>query len=309
MPHFFDLPRELRDMIYLAVITWSRPRPQLTGTTTRCLFFEPSNEASSPSHSGPSGSKPPTTSCANLLATNRQVHAEMVHAVARARRKGLLVARLDYANGDGFYHAFQWLGVPIVRTSTVQLHPLPKQTAGWKRNVPVVRHLFAAQSLKKLATCWCTATTVEQLQIDVRLLGQQPGSLDNAIMWAICDTLKGLVGTKGTAGNCANEVTIDTLILNVVTAAQSGVLTEALVGDATRIFDDDSQAVAKSLLDIWNKLWSGVEYLNGTYCILLERIQRVKVCIDGVLIRERELRLELERGQAERKRIALRVGW
>jgi hypothetical protein len=43
--------------------------------------------------------------------------------------------------------------------------------------------------------------------------------------------------------------------------------------------------------------------------MLLERILKVRICMDGVLVRERELRLELERGQAERRRIAMRVGW
>jgi hypothetical protein len=41
---------------------------------------------------------------------------------------------------------------------------------------------------------------------------------------------------------------------------------------------------------------------------LLQRIERVRVCIDGVLVRERGLRVELERGRREMKRLVLRSG-
>jgi hypothetical protein len=71
---------------------------------------------------------------------------------------------------------------------------------------------------------------------------------------------------------------------------------------------DDARVVARELVDVWNNLWSGDGFSSRQFSKLLERIKRVQVCIDGVLVGERALRLELERGQAERRRIAQRVG-
>jgi hypothetical protein len=59
-------------------------------------------------------------------------------------------------------------------------------------------------------------------------------------------------------------------------------------------------------VDVWNELWLGRWPVK--YEALLQRIERVRVCIDGVLVRERGLRVELERGRREMKRLVLRSG-
>jgi hypothetical protein len=114
----------------------------------------------------------------------------------------------------------------------------------------------------------------------------------------------------------SRPTTIDTLVLNIVSSdrptnntpaqeSSTGVAQPMSVANDL----DDARVVARELINVWNKLWSIDESKGRYYRSLLERIQRVRVCVDEVLVRERELSLELERGQAEGRRIAQRVGW
>jgi hypothetical protein len=305
MPQFFDLPRELRDMIYFAIITWSSPRPTATETAlNRDWVWDRENTTYTDTGCIFSTKKLPST-CANFLATSRQINEEMLQSITRARRKGLLCARLDCLSSDGWTHHFKWLSVPIVQTTTKQPHPPSKHVAGWAPNMPVVRRLLAVPQ-RTLSACTCTSTTIEKVQIDVRLRYKHPHISQDCTSWAVCAALKWVFesgSVKGKKGACVNEITIDTLVLNVIPASLSA---EEMASTSSK---SDPHAVARGLVDVWNKLWAGDGFRSRSFGGLLERIQRVRVCVDGVLIRERELGLELERGQAERRRIARRVGW
>jgi hypothetical protein len=306
MPQFFDLPRELRDMIYMAIVTWERPRPTLEDTANMwawhllnksqtCLF----------------ASEQPPSTCANVLAASRQMHEETMQALDRARRAGFLVARMDcIAKKDSLRamnHYFTWLSIPIVSRSRSEKKNSVRR--GWVPNVPVVGRLLASPTRNESIDIF--STTIEELQIDIRLFdedledGSQSGhsSLANT-KWNVCAALKQICSHSKETDSWPASLTIDTLVLNV------------LAPGPTKSAQDDSdsrrknaRALARELVDIWNSLWSGGEYKSRVYGGLLEKIKRVRVCIDGVLVRERKLRLELERGQAERRRIAQRVGW
>ena len=49
-----------------------------------------------------------------------------------------------------------------------------------------------------------------------------------------------------------------------------------------------------------------VDYQARYYRMLLEKINRVRVCVDGKTFKTRELAVELERGRAEMRRIERR---
>ncbi|KAH8706147.1 hypothetical protein GQ44DRAFT_558139, partial [Phaeosphaeriaceae sp. PMI808] len=198
MAKFLDLPRELRDMIYMAIITWERPRPALEDATSM-LGWIPSWETQN--RDGPgcifSSKKAPST-CANVLVANRQVNEEMGHNIDRARRKGALRSRMDCIarkNGQLFY--FSWLSIPIVHTRIADVHDAKNIVRSrWAPSVPVVRRLWAAAP-RWPSTIGCRASTsIEQLQIDIRFFqndryrqSQIEGTPDRA-SWAICAALK-----------------------------------------------------------------------------------------------------------------------
>jgi len=307
MPQFSDLPRELRDMIYMAIITWERPRPEVAQTTDSWNWYR-TGSSSSGCHFALES--PPST-CANVLAVNRQVNLEMRQALQRARRAELLVARIDciakmMARREAGYY-FTWLSIPLVQRSKAAA-----KSGGAVRvwpSVPVVGRLLASSTRKVWVNDF--PTCIEQLQVDIRLYDQD---LENGahseswtvmnISWAVCAALKRICDDSKETDSWPASLAIDTLVLNVLwpDAPKS-------TQDGTEKWKDSARAVTRELVNVWNKLWSGDEYRSRYYGGLLERIKRVRVCLDGVLVRERELRLELERGQAERRRIAQRVGW
>jgi hypothetical protein len=105
---------------------------------------------------------------------------------------------------------------------------------------------------------------------------------------------------------------VDELVLNIVTppdVPKGKYLEEDFPTDELRDGLVHPRTVAKELVDVWNRIWAADDYKGSFYQILLERIKRVRICINEETWRVRELRLELERGQAERRRIAARVGW
>ena len=107
MPQFFDLPRELRDLIYMEVITSARTRPALQDTETELGWNRPWEPKSGLGDHGCAFStrKAPST-CANFLVCSRKVNAEMMSAVERARRKGLLAARMDCIAKNDMHYFF-----------------------------------------------------------------------------------------------------------------------------------------------------------------------------------------------------------
>ena len=160
-----------------------------------------------------------------------------------------------------------------------------------------------------------------QLWVDVRLFGDRSGkwfrstSPPDRTSWALCAVLKRIL-EKGPdftrMEDSTNSVTVEEVVFNVVSppnVPKERYLPEEFPLDGVKDGLVHPKTVAKELVDVWNKIWSGDEYKGVYYQVLLERIQRVRVCIDEETFRTRELRLELERGQAERRRIAARVGW
>ncbi|KAH3915358.1 hypothetical protein HBI56_165360 [Parastagonospora nodorum] len=307
MAHFSDLPRELRDMIYMAVITWERQRPEIAQTSNPWNWYR-TGSSSSGCHFA---LEPPPSTCANVLAVNRQVNLEMKQALERARRAGLVMARIDciakkIARREAGYY-FTWLSIPIVQRSRAVMKSRCVVIA-WP-SVPVVGRLLASSTRKESISD--SPTCIEQLQVDIRLHDQdlEDGAYSGSstivnISWAVCAALKRICDHSKETDSWPASLAIDTLVLNV------------LRPDAPKSRQDDSEkwkdsarAVTRELVNVWNKLWSGDEYRSRYYGGLLEKIKRVRVCVDGELVRERELRLELERGQAERRRIAQRVGW
>jgi hypothetical protein len=321
MLQFFNLPRELRDMVYMAIITWERPRPTLQDIASTGDWHETRILPRNDPECYFSRRKPPST-CANVLAASRQLNEELRQSMLCARKAGTLVARMDCIVKNERSHSFTWLSIPLVHRTT----QVPNKTVGcrWVANMPVVGKLLTGPPSQQQAFD-DAATSIEKLQIDIRLFEKDPSMTatlrDRKTSWAVCAALKRVCQNKMEllpTPHWPDCVVIDTLILNVVprdgavnecsvrkdsaSAAQTDLVSQSK--DA-----DNSRAVARELVDVWNKLWSGDGYKSRHYSKLLESITRVQVRIDGVSISERELRLELERGQAERRRIAQRVGW
>ncbi|KAF2035067.1 hypothetical protein EK21DRAFT_54741 [Setomelanomma holmii] len=317
MAQFYDLPRELRDLIYMAILNWECPRPTLEQT-----FGWPNTWNLRSGHRGDDGcvfsmkKVPPT--CANVLVVNRQVNEELMQAISRARRTESLLAKLDCIarNGETFY--FTWLSIPTVHTTTVSAHEANHRSVStWGPNVPVLGKLLAA-SPRSDSSRTKVSTHIERLHIDVRIfdndLAKQTRLRSPPIQtsWAICAALQKILEQDPDSDSSYSSpggVDIETLVLNIIPPSIPKDLPTNLEESARIEAANLPQTVARELVDVWNKLWSGDSYKARQYRVLLEKIMKVRICVDGVMIRERELRLELERGQAERRRIAMRVGW
>jgi hypothetical protein len=304
MPQFLDLPRELRDLIYTDYLTGKDPQP--SAKSTRSTHGWDPLWATETGSSGASAcffaAKETPTTCANLLTTNRQVNAEMRHAIERAKRKGGLVARVDCMVKNERRHYFTWLSLPLIHKATPAPGEVPsKEKCSWAPRVLDVARLLAAP--KRSGSSVGVTTHIEALQIDVRMFRDEPGrqanSRSESTGWAVCAALTRICGAEG-----ERDVCIDTLVLNVVapTAKETlGTQRDSAQSDAARV-------VARQLVDLWNKLWSSERPEAQRYRGLLGRIKRVRICVDEVLVSERGLRLELERGQAETRKIAFRGG-
>lgn len=312
---FLDLPRELRDMIYHEVIMTERPTPTLEGA--QWLFgyrrmFEPQNSQHGEYGCAYSLEQPPPT-CANLLQCNRQIFTEMTISIWRARKKGLVSLKLDCIAEDESFHYFTWLRIPLVETR-------PAVHVEKSRTMPA----WANGMLRRYSGCITSprsTTTIHQLWVNVRLLGDRSnkyfkdGSALDRTSWAVCAALKRILEKGADIANVKNsghETTMDELVLNVVTPPNYP-KDKFLAEDYDRLGlmagMVHPKTVARELVDMWQKIWSGETSKGVFYQMLLERIKKVRVCINGDEYRVRELRLELERGQKERERIAARVGY
>jgi hypothetical protein len=169
-------------------------------------------------------------------------------------------------------------------------------------------------------------TTLENLWIDIRIFGNRTAKWHSnqcppdRTSWAVCAALKRLfngdslmrpINASSTTSPSSNNIIIDELVLNVVSPNTSANLwlPEDYPLDVATYGVVHPRTVAKELLDMWNTIWTGEDFKGAHYHVLLERIKRVKVCVDGTTWRVRELKMELERGQAERRRIAMRGIW
>lgn len=162
--------------------------------------------------------------------------------------------------------------------------------------------------------------TIEQLTIDVRLFEggkQEPETARDKTSWAICAALKHvfehdpeIIPTR----DCRNEIYINEVVLDILpNFAPSTDQTPSSAYDL--LFADDEvptsqeEILAKELVNVWNSLWTADSFKARYYRNLLERIGKVRVCVEGKTWRVRELGDELERGKKERKRIEMRGGW
>lgn len=328
MPEFFGLPRELRDMIYTSVITWSLPQPHREDTEDHRWrhVIEPGSVRSGEYGCSYSTDTIPGT-CANLLACNRQINDELTQAIERAKSRGLLIAKLDCIATDESKHAFSWLSLPIVTNKLSEEGGRSNVLATWADRILHTPQRMLSLSSRSPKPSSSTFTTIlEHLWVDIRIHGNRTAkwSLNQCpperTSWAVCAALKRLfdgdalmrpINASFAPGPSSSSIMIDELVLNVVSpqTPKTSWLPEDYPLDVATYGVVHPRTVAKELLDMWNIIWTGDYFKGEHYHILLERIKRVKICVDGETWRVRELGMELERGQAERRRIAMRGVW
>lgn len=304
----------------MEVLLWERPRPTLGEAHWLFRFrriFEPQSSLHGEYGCAYSLEAPPTT-CANFLCCNRQIHQEMLEAIDRAKCSDRLAVKLDCIAEDESFHYLTWLGCPLVKTRYERrgwmegMRRLPR--SGWMGN------LYGG--LMKGWT-WRTSTTrIHTLWIDIRLVGDRSAkwlrnsSPADRTSWAICAALKRIFDHGPNFSNLKEvgsmNTTVDELVLNVVPPSNvpaSKYLDEDFPIDGTGIGLVHPRTVAKELIEVWQRIWAGDQFKGAFYQVLLEKISRVSVCIDGECWKTRQLRRELERGQKERTRIAARGVW
>ncbi|KAH6611987.1 hypothetical protein C7974DRAFT_88969 [Boeremia exigua] len=327
MPSFFVLPRELRDMIYTSVITWSLPQPRREDTEDyRWRHIRTSGSILSGEYGCSYSTDTVPGTCANLLACNRQINHELTQAIERAKRRGTLVAKLDCISVDESKHAFSWLSLPIV-TNKPNEDGGKTMLASWAERLLGTPHRMLNIGGRGPKSSYGTSTTIlENLWVDIRLYGNRTAKWSSnqcppeRTSWAVGAALKRLfdgdtlmrpINASSAPGPSSTNVAIDELVLNVVSSKtpKNLWLPEDYPLDVATYGVVHPQTVAKELLDMWNIIWTGDDFKGAHYRVLLERIKRVKICIDGETWRVRELGMELERGQAERRRIAMRGVW
>ncbi|KAF2623705.1 hypothetical protein BU25DRAFT_414172 [Macroventuria anomochaeta] len=328
MPELFGLPRELRDMIYMSVVTWSLPQPRREDIEDHrwCHISDPESI-----HSGEYGCSYSTDTipgtCANLLSCNRQVNHELTQAIERAKRRGLLVAKLDCIAVDESRHAFSWLSLPIVTNRKSEHEAKVSMLSAWADRILFTPQRMLNFSKRSPTPSSSTSTTIlENLWVDIRIHGNRTAKWSSnqcppeRTSWAVCAALKRLVDgdtlmrpidATSAPGPSWNNITIGELVLNVVSPKTSNNLwlPEDYPLDVATYGVVHPRTVAKELLDVWNIIWTGEDFKGAHYHILLERIKIVKICVGGEIWRVRELGIELERGQAEHRRIAMRGVW
>ena len=232
--------------------------------------------------------------------------------------------------------------IPLVR-NTWSL-PVPSRQAvatlkhRWARNIPYLNTLLGAkpcrQTLKPIRT-----TCIETLQIDIILTSTEMCGLMGSgsttplhprftraetqgkkVQWAICAALKKLCdsgiegfGLPGWRSEKAGYyLVVDMLVLNVVPPMGAEEMAEGDGGGQTSQDEDRlaaAQHVADELVSLWTKIWAGADFKAKYYHGLIDRIMRVRISVDGEIMRERDLGRELERGRKERERSGRRVGW
>ncbi|KAF1948856.1 hypothetical protein CC80DRAFT_497944, partial [Byssothecium circinans] len=206
MVAFLSLPRELRDLIYTEVILWERPRPTLGHPQWLSFRFRRVSYAQS-SVTGEFGCayslEPTPTTCANFLCCNRQVHKEMLEAIALIRKKAArksetaLEAKMDCIAEDESFHYFTWLSIPLVTTSPAVIQGKSRILPAWMDTwmAQYVSYPHSWLSCGPLAMRTRTAQ-IATLCVDVRLTGDRAnkwtrnsGQSDRT-SWAVCAALK-----------------------------------------------------------------------------------------------------------------------
>lgn len=233
----------------------------------------------------------------------------------------MLSVKLDCIAEDESFHYFTWLGIPLVKTTVQIKEGRSRIMPGWADRMMEKYSICPHRVLSSvcLSCHHSSSTLIQQLWVDIRLVGDRSGKWfrnsnpPDRTSWAVCAALKRILEKGPDFANMkdtGNATTVDELVLNVVTPPghpENQYLDEELPTDEFKDGLVHPRTVAKELVDVWYKIWSGDNFKSSFYQILIERIKRVRVCVNDETWRVRELRLELERGQAERRRIAART--
>lgn len=324
MPGLLDLPRELRDMVYLAILTNEERMPDPRALLHTLAGWKPEREKK-PYTWNPA---PLPTTCANFLVSSRQIYEEMSDAISLATKQELTSAKLDCVVLRKKTHHFTWVRIPFVKTMQLEkseevrswIKTMVSRWRIWNWNTPYAYHGAANQGSSRFRT----ETQIHQLWMDIRLFDRNPiWSPSTPYLyptpWAICDALKHIL-TAGpdfsptSSPYTTTSTSIDELVLNVSKWTHAPT-TRATTQTSSTTSDPPygvwnamhARTVADQLVDMWNSIWAG--HGDGKYLVLLERVKKVRVCVEGETVKVREIRGELERGRAERKRSEARLGY
>ncbi|KAE8827703.1 hypothetical protein CFE70_005174 [Pyrenophora teres f. teres 0-1] len=332
MPQFFDLPRELRDLIYEGILALSAPLPTLRDTRypfNWCPLKQPPRSLTDYDCVISFQEAPPT--CASFLACNRQINVEMMHAIKREKQKGKMCALMDCIVNDQM-HYFTWLAVPLVKTEEKDTSkpmackdiPMSRVISSWATRL---LHAGTSQILGNNMFSACSrhfTTVIERLWIDIRLFesGPQISTLShphrNSTSWAVCAVLSHIFDNGPDLRTARRVDFIGEVVLNVVPQANSSTTSSFEAPDSANdsLFVPETEttpmeAVRDELVEVWNRIWAADDFPTSEvraryYRFLLEKINRVRICVNGRTFRTRELAAELERGRAEMRRIRMR---
>ncbi|KAF2748847.1 hypothetical protein M011DRAFT_339302 [Sporormia fimetaria CBS 119925] len=286
MAQFLELPRELRDQIYYALITSALPRSRLedgagweerTAVTTTYRYRK----------------ELVPVNCATFLRCNRQVYAELSEAIQFAKEKDFAALTLECMIRDIGHTEFAWRKIPFVESTCTALDN-ERNGITSPSYFDTLQELFHKYMLTPPPEKLTRKTLLHQLWVDVKLAGEGlhwnsfNGHVLSRAKWHICLALRDIVenGSDFQSNSALTTTTTDVeeVVLNLVSDGSDK--------------DDDLKIVAESLITLWNNVWLGRD--PGTlYRILLYRVQRVRVCIGGRTYKVRNLRLELQRGHSE----------
>ncbi|EDU44309.1 hypothetical protein A1F94_002489 [Pyrenophora tritici-repentis] len=332
MPQLFDLPRELRDLIYEEILASSAPLPTLKDTRypfNWCPLKQPPRGLTDYDCVISFQEAPPT--CASFLACNRQINVEMMHAIKREKQKGQMCALMDCVVNDQMHH-FTWLAVPLVKTEKKDASkpmackdtPMSKVISSWATRLfhagtshILGNNIFPAYSLH-------FTTVIERLRIDIRLFDSSPpistlsDSHRNSTAWAICAALSHIFDNGPDLHTARRVDFIGEVVLNLVPQANVSNASPPQSPDNANdsLFVPETEAtptelIRNELVEVWNRIWAADDFPTSElraryYRFLLEKINRVRICVNGKTFRTRELAAELERGRAEMRRIQMR---
>lgn len=277
------------------------------------------------------------STCASFLACNRQINEEMTQMMGRGQKAGRLAARVDCAVKDDA-HYFTVVAVPFVKLAkeSPPEHRQAKDEETWARKIfgDWIGSLFdiGLEEMKRMAVnklFWTrinpTYSTVERLWMDIRPLERTGANIagsqttyNEMTCWAICAALKHMFDNGPDAMHSHHRISsVDEVILNVVAHTHDAWARSQGDGSAedTIIVSQNEQRAAEllrnELVDVWDKIWSATgrnrsDLKARLYRTLLERIKRVRICVNGETFRTRGLSVELERGRAEMRRYQMR---
>ncbi|EMD88107.1 hypothetical protein COCC4DRAFT_145628 [Bipolaris maydis ATCC 48331] len=345
---FLELPRELRDMIYTEMLMSTKPLPsgQDTQTAANWHLVRQTHQPSTDSSRCFVSSRAMPGTCASVLASNRQVHQEMMQIANKARQAGQLASRLDCLVLNNA-HYFTWLAVPFVRPADGSARRLEEERGqSWTSKIMEswswvvsffnawmesdVKGRSSSSSNTRLFSYTRSYANIERVWVDVRPVestmsngsGSAAATQGEMTSWAICAALKHMFDNGPDMMRSNRRIDcVDEVILNVVPRARTASGSpwgdesdeDALViGDASSTSSPDkaeTERLRNELVDVWDKIWGatdGRDMRARLYRTLLERIKRVRICVDGVTFRTRGLAVELERGRAEMRRIQMR---